>query len=205
MTRHLDLLASAPKRAPKPTGLPWATLPAAALLLAGAAAAIVVWSQRTRDALEAQLRAARSASADAGAAAAPRLDAAVIAALRTQVLEREADAAALLGDAAAAPGGASASQWLAALDEAGLPGVALNQIRIESGARLTLAGAALRTADVHAFIARLQQHPLAGTAAIGQLEIRRAEANLTFRLTPPAPEAALVAAAPPSDGRGARR
>lgn len=198
MTRHLNLLASAPRLAARPPGWPAHTAPLLALLLVVLAGLAAGLNQRTSASLGQQLRAAEQALQVDGPGAA-RLDAAVIAALRTQVVEREAQADSLQSTARVA--GERATAWLDALDAAGGPGVALNQVRVESGARLTIAGSALQASDVHAFLGRLQQHPLGARAAIGQLEIRREEAArgaapaanpaapLSFKLSPPAPEA----------------
>ena len=207
MTRHLNLLASAPKPAPRIAGLPASLAPALLALLALVAGGLAFWARDTTAALDKDLQAARRAATQAESAAAGRLDATVLAALRLQVQERETQAAALAGDPDARRSQAPASQWLTALDEAGVAGIAVNQVRIEPGPRLTLSGSALQAGDVHAFLARLQKQPLAGTAAIGQLEIRRGESDaspLSFRLTPPAPDRLQASAAVVDDDRSRR-
>jgi hypothetical protein len=205
MTRHLNLLASAPKPAAARRGLPAVAPPALLVMALLGASAAMLWTRHGTAALDAQLQAAKHAArAEAAGVAAP-LDATVLAALRAQVEGREAQAAALAGDAGAPRELASA--WLDALDAAGASGISLDKVRIEPGPRLTLAGSALQPADIHGLLARLQKHPLTGRAAIGQLEVRRgeaAEALLNFRLTPPAPELpATVATA--SDASGVLR
>jgi hypothetical protein len=197
MARHLNLLAAAARPAARPAGLPVASLPVAVLALAVTAGAAGWWSDRETARLKAQVTRLDALLARTAAPGAPRLDAAVLASLRQQTQERESLAAALAGESAAGPAAAPASQWLGALADAARPGMALGQIRIEPGPRLTLAGQAVQPDDVNGFITRLQQHPLAGTAPIGQLEMRRGETAtdaLSFRITPP-PPASWVAAA----------
>jgi len=205
MTRHINLLASVPKPAARAHGLPAALPPAllgVALLVLAAAA---LWSRQTDAALRDELQAAKQAVRADDASQTGGLDAAVLAALALKVDEREAQAAALAGAASGKQEAASA--WLDALDAAGADGLAINQARIEPGPRLTLTGSALQPGDIHAFLARLQKHPLTGRAAIGQLEVRRGDAAdvpLNFRLAPPTPE---VATALPvtHDGQAVRR
>jgi hypothetical protein len=205
MTRHLNLLASAPKPAAARKGLPAAAPPAVLALALLAAGAAALWTRQATAELDARLQALkRTARTEAAGAAAP-LDATVLAALRAQVTDRETQVATLAGDAGAPRELASA--WLDALDAAGASGISLDQVRIEAGPRLTLAGSALESADIHGLLARLQKHPLTGRAAIGQLEVRRAEgadALLKFRLTPPAPEPTTAVAAV-HDGGGVTR
>jgi hypothetical protein len=198
MARHLNLLA-AQSRAAKPDrrGLPVAAVP---LTLGGvllAAAAAAGWSHLGADRLA---RMAAAAQAPTPAPAGPaRLDPTVVAALDRQVRDREALARALTGDARGHETPAPASRWLEALADAAQPSVAVNTLRLEPGPRLSLAGAARQPADINGFIARLQAHPLSGTAAIGQLEMRRGESAgdaLSFRLTPPPPEGWTAGGAP---------
>lgn len=190
MTRHLNLLVSqAQAAAARPSGLPLLAVPGvlAGVLLAALAAA--GWSHLTGQRLAEQAKASQAPVALPGGTA--TLSPTVIAALERQVRERESLARALNGDMRGVEAPAAASRWLEALAEAARPGVAVNTMRLDPGPRLTLSGSGLQPTDINGFIARLQAHPLAGTAAIGQLEMRRGESAgdaLAFRLTPPPPE-----------------
>jgi hypothetical protein len=189
MAHHLNLLSSE-ARAPtgSATGLPVASLAGVLALVGLAGIAAFAWNHLTDRRLAAELAASTAA---APALATPKLDTAVVGELERRVQAREAMARALTGNAHSQGVRAPASRWLQALAESGAAGVSVSTVRIEPGPRMTLTGAGVQPADINGFIARLQAHPLTGTAAIGQLEIRRGEPGrdtLSFRLTPPPPE-----------------
>ena len=217
MTHHFNLLASVPKAAPKAPSLPAAVAPGVLLLLGLTAAGTAGWNQFTQAGLSEQLRRLEQAAVTSPATPSAALDGKVLAALGDHAAEREALAAALQAQPAAESAEAQAetraSAWLEALDQTTPGGIALNQVSIEPGARLSLVGSALGAPEVNTLIEQLQKHALTGRAALGQLDIRRVDAikdgtrdasgggatpfnGLYFSITPPAPGVPEKAPAP---------
>jgi Tfp pilus assembly protein PilN len=220
MTRHLDLLRTLPLPPKRPPAVSPA-LAALLMLVVAAGGGLAAWwsDQQTRtlgDRLQ-RLEATKGRGSDTN-----RIDPTVVAGLERHLEQRQALLAAYTGQSATSDAdGARPSAWLAALAALGAPGVALETIRLEPGARLGVSGSAGTAGEVHGWIALLQQHPLTGRSAVGQLEIRAAErqpGTLAFRLVPPSEDAAgsqgivpvggrespLEAAAVPADTRVAR-
>jgi hypothetical protein len=188
MTRHLNLLNSVPGGSHQ--GLRWWS----GFALAGAVATLAIaygaWAHMKTATLRDQLDAAELAVKQVNKAESPALDSSVLDGLRRTVEAREKLAKALSGVGSANNADSSfASRWLSALDQISSEGVSLNEVRIESGDLLSVKGAATAPQDVNAWLNRLQQNPLTGTAPIGQLEMHRGEKGndpVRFRIVPPA-------------------
>lgn len=189
MTRHLDLLATLPAPPRRPPAIGAGAALATVALVAACGAAFVHWSlQRTE---QLQERARQLAGPVDRAPAAGRLDPVVLRELAQQLEQRQALLAAFTGQVGDTDDDAGRpSAWLGALASLAGNGIALDSIRLEPGARLAVAGTAAAPTDIHAWLTRLQQHPLTGRSALAQLELKAGEgagAPITFRLAPPAP------------------